>query len=636
MTRRIQPYQNRTAANFQSLEDTASQISNHWKFFAGALLALSSFAFAARAAEGIAPFAVAATPDGHRVYVSEAAAQRVVEFDPVTAQVLRKVSLDGPGGSLVLSPFGSMLYVAEAAPQGRVLAIDTAKMRVQKTFDVGHTPSGIALSPEGARIAVCNRFDNNVQILDTKTGKEVAKIPMRREPISAVWTPDGSRIFVGNHLPVGAANGDYVGSVISVIDCATMKVSTNIALPNGSTAIRQLCVSADGKFVYATHLLGHYQLPTTQLERGWMYVNTLTILDAKAPAYINTVLLDDVDLGAANPWGVAISPDGKWLCVAHAGSQEISIIDRAALHDRLDRAAKGEKITEVTKSAADVVTDLSFVYPIRRRVTVAGNGPRGITVGGDKVFTAEYFTDSIGAVSLTNDYEKAVSLPLGKPEKMSVVRRGEMIFDDAARCFQHWQSCQSCHPDTRADALNWDLLNDGIGNPKNVKSMLLSHKTPPAMWLGVRDNAEVAVRSGFKYIQFAVVPDEDACAVDTYLKSLEQVQSPHLVNGRLSSSAKRGKEIYKNAGCAECHPSPLYTDLKSHEVGTSDEPVDAGEKFDTPTLAEIWRTAPYFHDGRAATLEEMFTKYNSDNKHGATKFLTKEQLHDLIEYVSSL
>lgn len=587
-------------------------------------------------AEGYAPASLVVSPDGHRIYVAQAANDRVVEFDPATTQALRKISLDAPPTTIIMNPSGSMLYIAEGGPEGRVLAAESGRMRVQQKFDVGHTPTGLALSPDGTKLAVCNRFNNNVAVLDLKTGKQVASIPVLREPVAVVWTPDG-RIFAGNHLPVGAANGDYIASSISVIDAATFKLMTNIALPNGSTALRGMCLSPDGRFVYVTHLLGHYQLPTTQLERGWMYVNTLSVLDTKAATLVNTLLLDDVDLGAANPWGIAISPDGKRLCIAHAGTHEVSIIDRAALHDRLDRAAKGERITEVTKSAADVPTDLSFVYPIRRRVPLAGNGPRGLATSDGKVYTGEYFTDTIGVVDLTNEYAKAVSLPLGRPEKMSVVRRGEMIFDDARHCFQHWQSCQSCHPDTRVDALNWDLLNDGIGNPKNVKNMLYSHRTPPAMSLGVRDTAEVAVRAGFKYIQFAVMAEEDTVAVDEYMKSLRPTPSPHLEGGRLSAAARRGRVIFeKTAGCIQCHPPPLFTDMKRYDVGTSDEPMDAGEEFDTPTLVECWRTAPYLHDGRAATLRDLFMNHSPENKHGATKNLTQEQLNDLIEYVSSL
>ena len=49
----------------------------------------------------------------------------------------------------------------------------------------------------------------------------------------------------------------------------------------------------------------------------------------------------------------------------------------------------------------------------------------------------------------------------------------------------------------------------GIGNPKNTKSMVNSHRMPPVMWTGVRPNAEYAVRSGLRHIQFTVPVEED-------------------------------------------------------------------------------------------------------------------------------
>lgn len=597
---------------------------------------IAAIAMIARAGEGLAPVAVAASADGHRVYVAEYAAGQVVEFDPVAKQVLRSVAVASPY-AMALS--GEKLFVTEAVPAGRVHVIDTATMGESATVNVGHEPSAVALNKDGSRLAVANRFDNNVAIIDTKSLKEIAKVAVVREPVSLVWSADGSKLFVGNHLPSGAANGGFIASVISVIDVAKACVATNIALPNGSTAVRSICISPDGRYVYATHLLGHYQLPTTQLERGWMYVNTLTIIDAQASAYVNTVLLDDVDLGAANPWGAACSPDGAFICVAHAGTHEVSIIDRAALHDRLARAEKSERITEVTKSSADVPTDLSFVYTIRRRAALAGNGPRGIAIGGGNVFAAEYFTDSIGVASLTND-AKAVSLALGAPQKMSAARRGEMVFDDASHCFQHWQSCSSCHPDTRVDGLNWDNLNDGIGNPKNTKNMLLLHETPPMMSLGVRENVDLAIVAGFKFIQFSVVSDEDAKAVEAYLQTLKPAQSPHLVSGwfgrpQLSAAAKRGKSLFASAGCADCHPAPLFTNNSSYDLGTTSG-MDGGKPVDTPTLVECWRTAPYLHDGSAATLRDVLTRCNPKDRHGQTSKLKPEEINDLVEYISSL
>ena len=50
--------------------------------------------------------------------------------------------------------------------------------------------------------------------------------------------------------------------------------------------------------------------------------------------------------------------------------------------------------------------------------------------------------------------------------------------------------------------LIWDLLNDGMGNPKNSRSMLFAHQSSLVMSLGVRKNAEQAVRAGIRHILF--------------------------------------------------------------------------------------------------------------------------------------
>lgn len=255
---------------------------------------------------------------------------------------------------------------------------------------------------------------------------------------------------------------------------------------------------------------------------------------------------------------------------------------------------------------------------------------------GSRVFVAEYFSDSLGLLDLSTPGPlRAKSFPLGSTVVPSQERRGEMLFHDARMCFQHWQSCASCHPDGRVDALNWDLLNDGLGNPKNTKNMLLSHRTPPAMSLGVRETAETAVRAGIRHIQFIVRPEEDAVAIDTYLKSLEPVTSPHREGKGLTAAARRGQRLFQRAGCAECHPPPLFTDLQHYDVGTGTG-REQGKELDTPTLIECWRTAPYLHDGRAATMMEVLREGNPNDKHGRTSNLTPRELADLVEYVLSL
>jgi len=188
-----------------------------------------------------------------------------------------------------------------------------------------------------------------------------------------------------------------------------------------------------------------------------------------------------VDYGAANPWALACTSDSKTLCVTHAGTHELSVIDLTAFHEKLAGAAD---------RSIEVANDLSFLVGLRRRLPLSGNGPRALALVGTRAYIAEYFTDSLGVVDIDpRTRHTPRSLRLGPKVPMTDVRKGEMFFHDAQLCFQKWQSCASCHPGGgRAEGLNWDLLNDGIGNPKNTKSLLLSHKTPPAI-LGDRFDA---------------------------------------------------------------------------------------------------------------------------------------------------
>jgi cytochrome c peroxidase len=218
-----------------------------------------------------------------------------------------------------------------------------------------------------------------------------------------------------------------------------------------------------------------------------------------------------------------------------------------------------------------------------------------------------------------------------------VIRQGELYFNDASICYQGWQSCASCHPsDARADGLNWDLPNDGIGNPKNTKSLLLAHQTPPCMSLGVRADASTAVRAGIEHILFSQPHEAVAAAIDEYLKSLKAMPSPYLVNGRLSTAAKRGEKIFSKIGCADCHVPGLYTDLRPHDVGTRASYDGPTDKFYTPTLIEVWRTAPYLHNGSAATIRNVLTTCNQNSLHGDVSHLSSQEVDDLCTYVLSL
>ena len=120
-----------------------------------------------------------------------------------------------------------------------------------------------------------------------------------------------------------------------------------------------------------------------------------------------------------------------------------------------------------------------------------------------------------------------------------------------------------------------------------------------------------------------------AKCVDAYMKSLRPVPSPYLVNGELSDKAKEGRKVFEKLKCGECHSGPYYTDMKMHRIG---EDIEFEKGWDTPTLIEVWRTAPYLFDGRAATMEEVFEVH----KHGIDKKVSKKDVEALTDWPFSV
>jgi DNA-binding beta-propeller fold protein YncE len=595
----------------------------------------------------LSPTALAINATGEILYVACGTAPQVMVVDTSDRTVLRTWKVPEFPSGLALSADGKRLYVTCASPESAVCEVETVTGTVLRTLSAGHTALAPVLSPDGRTLYVCNRFNNEVVFFDLKTGRPARRVRVAREPVAEALTRDGRFLLVANHLHNSRADLEVVAATVSVIDTTRGKVTKELKLPNGSGLLRGVAVSPDGKFAAVTHQISRFHLPTTQIERGWINNNALSLIYLEGMKLVNTVLLDTIDRGAANPWATAWTEDGARILVTHAGTHELSVINAPALLAKLARLPESvdptarPDYTVASHVAADVPQDLSFLVGLRRRIPWpdADRGPRALVVAGSKVYVANYFSDSLSLIDWQNENQPPASLALRPAGGMSLERRGELCFNDATLSFQGWQSCASCHSsDARMDGLNWDNLNDGIGNPKNVKSLLWAPATPPSMALGVRANAEVAVRAGIRHSLFTVQPETVATAIVAYLKSLQPLPSPYRVQGGLSPAAERGERLFRSesVGCADCHRPPLYTDGKLHDVGTRNGDDQPQDRFDTPTLVEAWRTAPYLHDGSALTVRDVLTSRNPKKRHGDVSDLTEEQLSDLILYVLSL
>ena len=442
------------------------------------------------------------------VYVSGLTAKKIKRIDLTTNLTSAEFYTNMPPKALAIS--NGKLLTACSYSEGELMVTDLNTLKTEAIIKLGHGSCDVVVSPEGNKAFVANQFSNDISVVDLHANIELSRIPVLRQPMVIEISKNGQYLFAANFITAGRADVDTVTSVISVIDLQTEKVIKNIPLANGSNALRGMSLSSDGNYIFISHNLGRFQVPTTQLEHGWMNTSAISVINAKSLEYSATILLDEPANGAAGSWGIDCTPEH--IVVAHSGTHDFSVIDYPKFIDKLNKTEDKNKLSY----------DLRFLSDLRKRIKVNGNGPRIIKNIGTHIYVANYFSDAIDIIDLNHPVSSHFAkISLNENLTIDSVRLGEIYFNDATYCFQGWQSCNGCHPDNaRMDGLNWDLLNDGMGNPKNCKSMLLAHETSPAMITGIRPTAEIAVRAGFTHIQFAQIEEGQAIAVDKYLKSL--------------------------------------------------------------------------------------------------------------------
>lgn len=597
------------------------------------------------------PLAVVVSPDGQTLYVSDKTACCVSVLDAATGKCLFEVAIVGEPNGLALSADGKTLYVAQRKGSSIAL-VDTVTRSLAGEIPVGTWPVALTVAAKSKRLYSCNRGDHTVSVVDLVVGKEIGRIPVARDPAFAAITMDESRVIVPHFRPGGAGTDSDLASEVSILDTSTLRRVSLVKLPQGSTMAAGAWTSPDGRWAYVPHSLGRFKFPITQLEQGWVHTCALSIIDVAAGTRVATVLLDDLTKGAADPWAVVGSADGNTLWVSHRGVHEVSRIDIGRLHDLLEGHVPAEiaelkdgtrdniwiRIQKDKRRIAELAGDLTALHisGTLRRTPSGGKGPTGLALApdGKKLYVTNYYSGTVGVLD-TAAGKLLETFSTGDQPAPDAARRGEVYFHDATRCYQRWHSCASCHLDGgRVDGLTWDFLRDGVDNGKDVISLVYLSHTSPHNRLGTRATPRVCMETGVVGShQMTAAPGvvDDLLA---YAESLLPEANPN--RAELAEAAARGEALFRGkAGCATCHSGPYFTDGKMHDVGTHD-PNDPDNRYDTPSLIEAFRTPPYYHDGRAATLKEALTEHDPERRHGRLKDLTPEEIDDLTAYVLTL
>jgi cytochrome c peroxidase/DNA-binding beta-propeller fold protein YncE len=526
---------------------------------------------------------------------------------------------------------------------GSISVLDLKEGRAAEEVDVGRTLADLAAPADGRHLLAVDEGAGELIVLDRRGGelKVSQRVPVGRSPVSVQPAGDGTRCFVASLwsrslaiVDLGAEQGqkprvartialpfcprkqlplpdgervvvaDAFGGRLAVVNVQTGKVESVRTLPGHN--IRGLALSATGDQLLLAHQLLNGQTHTTKDEVHWgnLLTNNLRVLSlAEVVAPEGDLLrgssllaLGDIGAGAADPSAVAVSSQGLAV-VASGGTDEVTLV-----------AAKADDW---------------------RRIVV-GRHPTAVVVGrdGSRAFVANTFGDSISVVDLKGKADP-VEMPLGPRAEVSAADRGELLFHDAHLSHDRWLTCQSCHTDGHSNGLLSDTLGDNsFGAPKRVPSLLGVKDTAPYAWNGSIAELKEQLRKSILTTMHGPAPtDAQVADLEAYLQTLAPPPPPQSAEEPV---VQRGREVFEKNGCAACHAPPTYTSRKTYNVGLIDEVGNSA--FNPPSLRGVAQGGPFFHDGRAATLEEVFTRH----RHQLKGELARAELADLLGFLRSL
>ncbi len=543
--------------------------------------------------------------------------------------------------SLALMPSDGRTIIATNMLSDSITIFSPALDLTYAEVGVGDDPRAVAITPNSRRAAVVNYGDNSLSIVNLENFAEAF---VERT------------VDLGGVGPVSVVSGDndlaYVAlqmsSEIVGVNLLTGEVTRRISSPPMPTGL-----ALWGEFIYVTHFndgaFSLIYLPqgrvaqtvstgrdngisaaiALDITRGIVYIPQTRLnasaedltYDRIAQPIINVLnlrelqpqLSEQINLTTSGrpvnmPFAVALDRFSRRLYVANAGSNDVSVVD----------------------------LNTGFV---RGHIDV-GTNPRGLLLNVDN--TRLYVHNALeNTISIVNPetLEVLENFPISRVAVPADELIGQTYFNSAANPLMaagNTISCATCHFDGLSDGRVWRGFGD---TPLNTPVLFGLPETPPYRWDGSWDelaDIEIKIRrwqAGEGLIEEMPSPIESGSihaglspeldALTTYVISLHPPQNPNHLD---AAQVERGHEIFEEQNCASCHVGVVGTDLNIHDVGT-------GGGFDTPGLRWLWSSAPYFHDGSAATLSEVF---ELPGAHQLIFEVTPDDIDALAQYLLSL
>jgi DNA-binding beta-propeller fold protein YncE len=588
------------------------------------------------------PAGLVVSHDGKKLYIALDDRDEVAEADIATRKVLRRAKVSGGPYGLAIDASDKKLFVT-CRQADRLALLDVESLKETGSLPVGMGPTAVAFcrTAAGDRLIVANAMSDDISVISLAPFKELARPAAGREPYAVAATSDGARAFVANRL-VGLSSARTMPvSEVTVIDPATARVVRRDALESAHLS-EGVGLDETRSWVLTPLVKVRNMVPITQVAGGWVMSSGLAISDIKRGEVVQ-MPLDEANDYFADPSAVAVDSAGHRAFVASGGADVVTTVDLERL------AAWVRKATAAERQEAIYDLSLSAEYVVGRIPTRRNPRQLVLSPDGATLLVAERLEDSI----LVVDADRLIPvgrIVLGDGGMEDPIRRGERVFTTAAYTFQHQFSCRSCHPDGHVDGLSYDFDGDGIGdNLLDNRSLQGVAGTGPFKWNGKNPTLEVQCGPRFAKVLMRTepFPPRQLRDLTTFIQSLPPPRVARNKDGKLTPAQERGraiffatktpdgKEIPLSGRCVTCHPPPLYSVRLPFNVGTKGK-YDTTGVFDTPHLLGVADTAPYLHDGRAESLEELWTIYNTNGMHGVSSYMNKIQLNDLVEFLKTL
>ena len=553
---------------------------------------------------GIDPRTVSIDDAGSIAYVANRASDSISVVDLQERRADSEILVGAQPYGVLVSPDGSFLYVTEQGT-GTVRFIETAGQHTTRRFLVGGQPSGLALDSNSDSLYVTHLLDKRISSIDTRHHY-------------AAYLPT----IIGSQYAAPIASG------------AKPRLSNNqqpIDLFPDSNLVQSIVLAPDGNTAYIPHTLSSSGNPTLSFDST--VIPLVSLVDMENGIHLTG---QQFDLGTLDPPGVglpfdaAVTPEEDELWVLNAASNDVTVIDL---------------VTRQLTAHIEV-----------------GDNPRGIVLSpdGETAFVNNALEGTVSVIN-TGSYSVTQTITITQIPLPPLLLQGKKLFhssDDPRMGNAQWIACSSCHFDGQHDGRTWIF---SFAGPRNTTSLQGMIETYPLRWSGEWDESadgEFAVRrenfgSGlidgemhcdlFPANCVKPTPNQglsaDLDALAAFMDSLTMPLSPgHRLGEPLSPAELHGRDLYEEPelGCVTCHPPPLYSDLLPHDVGTETAGELIGPAYDTPTLRGLHSSAPYFHDGSAATLLEALTRPGLGDEHNLAGRLSEQELNDLIRYLLAL